>query len=375
MTTDTTFADYTTRLRDFIRRHSAGFAIAKKLPPADGDQEFNELARALFQLQFACNVPYRRWCEARNVPPESVSHWTQIPAIPTVAFKELELTCLAPGGRTAVFHSSGTTEHKPSRHFHNAESLAVYEASLRPWFQAHLLADLEPAAKLPMVLLTPDAIQAPCSSLVHMFEMLRRAFGSTDSWFTGAVDADSTWKIDFDAALRALQQAMERNRPVVLLGTAFNFVHLLDDFGDRDLRLSLPGGSRAMETGGYKGRSRSLHRSELHALITDRLGIPATHIVCEYGMSELSSQAYDQTIGSTRNFRFPPWARAQVVSTETGREVCDGETGLLRVWDLANVASVMAIQTEDLCRRCGDGFELLGRAALAEARGCSLMTV
>jgi hypothetical protein len=39
------------------------------------------------------------------------------------------------------------------------------------------------------------------------------------------------------------------------------------------------------------------------------------------------------------------------------------------------VYSVMAIQTEDLGVRRGDGFELLGRAAEVEARGCSLMSV
>jgi len=35
----------------------------------------------------------------------------------------------------------------------------------------------------------------------------------------------------------------------------------------------------------------------------------------------------------------------------------------------------MAIQTEDLGVRHGDGFELLGRAQFAEPRGCSLMSV
>jgi hypothetical protein len=62
----------------------------------------------------------------------------------------------------------------------------------------------------------------------------------------------------------------------------------------------------------------------------------------------------------------------QLISPETGREVGEGETGLIRVLDLANVYSVMAIQTEDLGTRRGDGFALAGRAALAEPRGCSL---
>jgi hypothetical protein len=65
----------------------------------------------------------------------------------------------------------------------------------------------------------------------------------------------------------------------------------------------------------------------------------------------------------------------QIVSPETGREVGEGETGLIRVFDLANVYSVMAIQTEDLGIRRGTGFALAGRAVLAEPRGCSLMAV
>ena len=75
-----------------------------------------------------------------------------------------------------------------------------------------------------------------------------------------------------------------------------------------------------------------------------------------------------------RLFHFPAWARAQIVSPETGREVTDGETGLIRILDLANVFSVAAIQTEDLGIRRGNGFELVGRVQLAEPRGCSLMT-
>ena len=136
-----------------------------------------------------------------------------------------------------------------------------------------------------------------------------------------------------------------------------------------------------METGGYKNRSRAMPKAELHALITQRLGLGRENIICEYGMSELSSQAYDSEIhpsSSTlhpRVFHFPPWARAQIISPETGREVADGETGLIRIFDLANVFSVAAIQTEDLGIRRGEGFELIGRAQLAEPRGCSLNSV
>ena len=107
------------------------------------NENFDALALELFALQFKNNFAYRKICEARGRTPEAVEHWTQIPAVPTTAFKELELTSLEARERTAVFHSSGTTEQKPSRHFHNAESLAVYEASLWNWFDQNFFANSE----------------------------------------------------------------------------------------------------------------------------------------------------------------------------------------------------------------------------------------
>jgi hypothetical protein len=52
-----------------------------------------------------------------------------------------------------------------------------------------------------------------------------------------------------------------------------------------------------------------------------------------------------------------------------------GESGLIRIFDLANAGSVMSLQTEDFGRMGNFGFELQGRAALAESRGCSLMSL
>ena len=370
MTTPSSFAETSRRLLTFIEGGS-GLAEA----------DFSALAHELFTLQFAHVAPYRSLCEARRVTPDSLTDWRQIPAVPTAAFKELDLTSLTPAERTGVFHSSGTTEHRPSRHFHSAESLVVYEASLLAWFERHVRPDAR-TDKSParFLCLAPPPEQAPHSSLVYMFAAVSRAFGAPDSCFLASAGADNSWSLDSAAALAGLRHAEQTNQPLLLLGTAFMFVHLLDTLAQHDLAITLPPGSRVMETGGYKGRSRELPKAELHALITARLGIPPAAIICEYGMSELSSQAYDRVAGApsilspqSSIFSFPPWARALVTSPETGREVADGETGLLRIFDLANVRSVMAIQTEDLAVRRGDGFELLGRATQVEARGCSLL--
>lgn len=338
---------------------------------------FGGLALELFALQFKCNAAYRGVCEARNCTPETVRDWMTIPAVPTGAFKELELSSIPTSERTAVFHSSGTTEQKPSRHYHGAESLAVYEASLWTWFQQNCGLQV---ADCKLICLTPPPELVPHSSLVHMFETVRQKLGANKSAFVGKLADDGAWTLDFDATLAALNTPLATRHASLVLGTAFSFVHLLDYLMERNLRINLPAGSRVMETGGYKNRSRTMPKAELHALITERLGVSRENILCEYGMSELSSQAYDSennplsSILHPRVFRFPPWARVQIISPETGRAVSEGETGLIRILDLANVFSVAAIQTEDLGIRRGDGFELIGRAQLAEPRGCSLMT-
>jgi Acyl-protein synthetase, LuxE len=356
--------------------------------------QFNELALELFGLQFAHNAAYRKICEARKLTPEQVEHWTQIPFVPTGAFKELELTSLASEEWTAVFHSSGTTEQRPSRHYHSAESLELYKVSLWKWFAECGVRNAECGVQK-MICLTPQPELAPHSSLVHMFETVRHALEATESVFVGKLDVDGAWALDFDLLLDALdpRPQIQDAKPHLLLGTAFSFVHLVDFLAEKNLRFQLPLGSRVMETGGYKNRSRTMPKGELHGLITEYLGVPAENIICEYGMSELSSQAYDTFLMNSplperrrssaalpipkwerRFFQFPSWTRVQIVSPETGREVAEGETGLIRIIDLANVFSVAAIQTEDLGIRRGDGFEVVGRAKLAEPRGCSLMT-
>ena len=335
---------------------------------------FDQWALELFALQFEYNAAYRKICEAQGVTPQRIADWTQIPSVPTGAFKELELTSLAPDERAAVFHSSGTTGQKSSRHFHGRESLAVYEASLWTWFQENL-GEVDD-----MIFLTPNTAAAPRSSLVHMFETVRQRSGLPPAAFTGKIGGDGTWLVDFHSTVEKLVASTEADEPLTLLGTAFSFVHLLDHLAEKNLSFELPHGSRVMETGGYKNRSRFLPKDELHALIKNRLGVPRGAIICEYGMSELSSQAYDAEIETSGSgelryvLHFPPWARVRVISPETGKEVADGETGILRIFDLANVFSVAAIQTEDLGVRHGEGFELIGRAVTSEPRGCSLMT-
>ena len=134
-----------------------------------------------------------------------------------------------------------------------------------------------------------------------------------------------------------------------------------------------------MDTGGFKGQSRELSRDELSRLYGKILGIPKALCINEYGMTEMGSQFYDNPLrdrwlGRSR-VRFkevPPWVRTRILDPTTLEEVPEGQVGLLIHYDLANCGSVLAIETEDLGYRVAEGFEVVGRAHGAEARGCSL---
>ena len=234
-----------------------------------------------------------------------------------------------------------------------------------------------------LAILTPPPAQAPHSSLVHMFETVRQKLGARRSRSFRRQIGDE-WLMDFGFRRRARCACNNRQpaivNPQLLLGTAFSFVHLLDYLVEKNLRFELPAGSRVMETGGYKNRSRSMpkvgiarahHGAARHSARKHHLRI--RHERIEFAGLRSRKSEIHRTSAITC-FHFPPWARVQIISPETGREVADGETGLIRIFDLANVFSVAAIQTEDLGIRRGDGFELIGRAQLAEPRGCSLMT-
>ena len=169
--------------------------------------------------------------------------------------------------------------------------------------------------------------------------------------------------------------------PVLLLATSFALVMLFEaaEANGWDT-IELPRGSRVVDTGGYKGRTRELTREALVAQIGAWLGVAPEWCENEYGMSELSSQCWLGNVAAATGHPLtdgaprwmPPWLRVRVVDAVTLSEVADGEQGLLVFHDLANVWSCAAIRSEDLAIRRGDGFELVGRAPGAALKGCSL---
>jgi len=332
------------------------------------DARFEAIARDLFAHQIAHCEPYRRFCERRGVSATSLRSWREIPAVPTGAFKEVALRGFSAERTRKTFRTSGTsTERRGELHL---DTLALYEASLLPSFRRGVLPDLPEGARARMRVLAPSPAELPDSSLSHMFGCAIEAFGDAGSGF----DVERG-ELRLDPLLAALGRAIAERVPVALCGTAFAFVHLLDAMAARDTSLMLPSGSRALETGGFKGRAREMPQAELYAAIERAFGIPALRIVNQYGMCELGSQFYDSVLcepEAPRRKLAPPWTRVRLVDPATGADADDGAIGVIHVYDLANTGSVLAIQTADLGRAAGDGFLVLGREPGAEARGCSI---
>lgn len=335
--------------------------ILRLIRAGDRHEPFDALALDIFTFQYTHNAPYRAYCDQQRITPSTISRWTDIPSVPTGAFKHLEIACFPVAETVAEFHTSGTTHQLAGKH--RFKSLDLYDAALRAQFATHLLPD---NARPHMVILTPSPADAPHSSLVYMLGQLAAEYAASATFHD----------TDHRAALARLEELGRQDKPVAVLGTAFSFVHVCDFMRQHGIRLALPAYSRAMETGGFKGRSRAVSKPDLYAMIADRLGIPTSRIVNEYGMTELSTQFYDQTLRvgrQTDRKLVPPWARVIIIDPRTGLPAALGDRGLIRAIDLANLWSAMCIQTEDIGVMHNDGFEIVGRATGAETRGCSLM--
>jgi hypothetical protein len=304
---------------------------------------FEPLALTLFAHQFEHNPPYRRFASHLNRTPATVTRWQDIPAVPTRAFK-MPAHPLAVGSPGPVtFLTSGTTgESQGTHHFPNT---SLYDLSI----------DLGwPLPSLPTYFLAPGPSETPHSSLAHMFARLNSGDSSRFLLREGKFH------------LGPLFARIASDQPLFLMGTALAFLHLMDHLGP----LPLPAGSHLLETGGYKGTSRTLAKVDLYEQLSSFFHLPPDHLHNEYGMTELSSQAY--ATGPAGTHRFPPWCRHLVLQPETNQPVSVDETGYLLVHDLANAHSVAAIQTQDFAIPHSDGsFTLLGRDPGALPRGCS----
>lgn len=307
-----------------------------------------EMIRSMEGFETSASVPLEQW-----------------PLMPISAFREALMSITETP--EMIFRSSGTSSRVSSQHA--VGSLALYHRASVEGFMAHYREIFQNGARF--IGYVPGYIDNPASSLLSMM---------------GAIVAELEDVAMMISTPQELSQTLQEDSssPVVLFGAAFGLV----DFVDRpDGELSvgnsysptsdeassqLPNGSIIIETGGMKTHRRELSRERLHHLLSEGFGVPRSHIHSEYGMCEMTSQAY-----SMDGEWFTPTRLARFVIKDLEaplQSVPHGSVGRLGVLDAGNINSCPWFLTDDLAIQRDDGaVQVLGRREKSVARGCNYM--
>ena len=311
-----------------------------------GSDEIPVLLPMLFQAQLAANPDLGRMLSTQSISYSWGSAPLDIYPLSVAAWRAGKAGAINSGIVAATYRSSGTTSADRSATVLDENGLAIYAAAIKAGFTKTFGHRGET-----ILALMPDTEVAPESSLSAMCHILGADFVFGDTWQ--------------ERLVRIVEDARE---PLILFGTAFAWVHFLDATSGI---IGLPKGSRLIETGGYKGKSRELPKVTLYEALAQRFAISTDDIWSEYGMCELSSQFYSKGLG--RRLVPSPSIRSFAINPITG-SICDAEEdGLLVHIDAANWCSYAVIETQDWGNVDVDGhIELKGRAPGAKPKGCSI---
>ncbi|TJY37967.1 LuxE/PaaK family acyltransferase [Pontimicrobium aquaticum] len=316
----------------------------------NSQNQFEQLALAIFKHQFENNTVYRSFCDLLYKHPSDIYCVNDIPFLPIQFFKSHKVVSSQAKAKE-IFTSSGTTGQTTSKHF--VTDITLYQESFRKGFK-HFYGNIEDYVVLALL---PSYLERDGSSLIYMVNNMVTHSKQPESGF---------YLNDLKALKNTLLDLESRNKKTLLIGVSFA---LLDFVEKHQLKLN---NTIIMETGGMKGKRKELIRTELHDILKQGFGVNTIH--SEYGMTELLSQAYSK---GDSLFKTPPWMRILTRDTEDALTIQDyGKTGGINIIDLANINSCAFIATQDLGKVYEDGsFEVLGRFDNSDIRGCNLMVI
>lgn len=310
------------------------------------DGIFEELALELFYFQSRHNPVYSEYLQRigkSGLAPESLS---EIPFLPISFFKNHKV--FTEGYVSEIcFRSSGTGGER-SMHFLPDASFAAGHSRMEFIHSVGSIKDRE------IIALLPGYEENPDSSLIFMVKELEPE-SAGNLLFAG---------MDFETMKLALKECRQRGNKPLIFGVSHALLSLLEtgdvpDFSDILL----------VETGGMKGLRKEISKAEL--LETLQQGFRPQRLVSEFGMCELSSQAY-----AFPEKYFPGFAMKVLVRQPDDPlgSASNSGRGVLNFIDLANFASCAFIAGEDLGEVDEDGgFKVFGRLDQAEIRGCNLL--
>ena len=304
--------------------------------------------------------PLASYWQSVGATPDAIDSFQDIPPIALRVFKHHFL--YGGGKATKVFRTSGTSGKGRGSSAFDEDDLALMELSIFTNAAANLFAD---DLKTRFFMLVPSPDEAPEVIMAYGMRHIAGQFGQGEPFY-----AVRQGQFVGKEAIDMLMQCVAEKTPVTMIGGSFGFVNFVEGVQGKIKKMVLPAGSRILDAGGFKGRSRELDRPSFLNMMTSFFGLPEERCINLYGLTELASQFYSQ--GSQAK-QPPHWTRVRICDPLTLQDVAQGEAGVPVLYDLANVARPFVILTDDIGISCGEqGFEVVGRATGSAPRGCSL---
>ncbi|MGQ1911367.1 LuxE/PaaK family acyltransferase [Marinifilum sp. RC60d5] len=302
----------------------------------------------IFRYQANNNIVYKEYLLHLKKDVESISKIDEIPFLPIEFFKSHKVISSKDSAKE-IFTSSGTTGAFTSRHY--VPDVSIYKASFKLGFE-QFYGSIKDYCVLALL---PSYLEREGSSLIYMMKHLIKDSNHPKSGF---------YLHNHKELIATISDLKKTNQKIILLGVSFVLLDLAEKYKMDFSNVII------METGGMKGRRKEITREELHAFLTQRLGVQKIH--SEYGMTELLSQAYSK--GDSLFFT-PKWMKILIRDTyDPFTYEKKGRSGGVNIIDLANIHSCSFIETQDLGKIHPDGsFEILGRFDNSDIRGCNLL--
>ncbi|MDB5272917.1 MAG: acyl transferase [Chitinophagaceae bacterium] len=330
-------------------------SFQKKILSIDSEDRFNELALQLFHEQALQNQVYREYLQLIHFDPSVVLHYKDIPCLPVSFFKTQEvstvpLTSYQYAANAVTFKSSGTTQDV--RSIHRVYDIRWYEKVTAEGFRL-FFGDIRDYVIMACL---PSYYDNKESSLLYMVNHFIKA---SEHGLSGYYDfSTEEWK-------SVLETCKAEGKKPWIIGVTYALL----DWAEGNEKITLDDSAIVLETGGMKGRRKELVRSELHERLKKGLNVPK--IYSEYGMCEMLSQAY---CFEKEQFETVPWLRFGLRELNDPFSSLQEGSGVIRVFDLANMDSCGFLETQDIGQRDASGkLKILGRIDNSDIRGCNLL--
>lgn len=304
--------------------------------------------------------------------PQVADYWKRTQSgmgVPDSAFKGASPYLFPEETPRRTFRTSGTTGSERGNAHYTERGLALMDLSIVNNARRHIVQKLDTPVILRCV---PSESAAPEMVMAHGMELIARTFGHRE--LSACVIGPNG--IDYALLTSRIEAAIAQDLPVVMIGGSFAYVNMCDMLEAQKRSWRLPRGSRAVDAGGFKGRSRAVGVDALRAAMGRVFGIEPTHCINLFGMTELASQLYDAAdiplgpLGERPKGRLP-FVQPRVRDAQT-LALRDEGTGLLEVADLCILDRPYVVLTGDRGIACREGVAIAGRIERGQSRGCSL---